>query len=178
MREAGVPPSSALRHDAQYLSRGAKYDGLFPAEKIETSARAVCASMGLDLQAEGRVRLDIEDRPLKSPRAFCASLRVPEEVYLVIRPRGGYDDYSAFWHELGHALHFAGVAADAPFEWKRLGDNSVTEGFRHAVRSSAARAALAGRRPGRGGLGLRGVSGASRALRTLHAEALCGEDRL
>ncbi len=129
MSKAGVPPSSAQRHDAQYLSRGAKYDGLFPAEKIETSAREVCASMGLDLSAEGRVRLDIEDRPLKSPRAFCASLRVPEEVYLVIRPRGGYDDYSAFWHELGHALHFAGVAADAPFEWKRLGDNSVTEGF-------------------------------------------------
>ena len=78
MREAGVPPSSAQRHDAQYLSRGAKYDGLFPAEKIETSAREVCALMGLDLSAEGRVRLDIEDRPLKSPRAFCASLRVPE----------------------------------------------------------------------------------------------------
>ena len=75
------------------------------------------------------MRLDIEDRPLKSPRAFCASLHVPEEVYLVIRPRGGYDDYRAFWHELGHALHFANVAADAPFEWKRLGDNSVTEGF-------------------------------------------------
>ena len=129
MSEAGVPPSSAQRHDAQYLSRGAGYDALFPAEKIEPSARKVCASMGLDLQAEGRVRLDIEDRPLKSPRAFCASLRVPDEVYLVIRPRGGYDDYSAFWHELGHALHFAGVAADAHFEWKRLGDNSVTEGF-------------------------------------------------
>ena len=126
---ANIPPASAQRHDAQYLSRGAGYDALFPAEKIVTSARAVCASMGLDLQAEGRVRLDIEDRPLKSPRAFCASLRVPDEVYLVIRPRGGYDDYSAFWHELGHALHFAGVAADAPFEWKRLGDNSVTEGF-------------------------------------------------
>ena len=129
MSKAGVPPSAAQRHDAQHLSRGAAYDGLFPAEKIEPSARKVCASMGLDLQAEGRVRLDIEDRPLKSPRAFCASLRVPEEVYLVIRPRGGYDDYSAFWHELGHALHFAGVAPDAPFEWKRLGDNSVTEGF-------------------------------------------------
>ena len=125
----GVPLSSAQRHDAQFCFRGSEYDALFPAEKIEPSAREVCASMGLDLSAEGRVRLDIEDRPLKSPRAFCASIRVPEEVYLVIRPRGGYDDYSAFWHELGHALHFAGVAADAPFEWKRLGDNSVTEGF-------------------------------------------------
>ncbi len=129
LSRAGVPPASAQRHDAQYCFRGAEYDALFPAEKIETSAREVCASMGLDLQAEGRVRLDIEDRPLKSPRAFCASLRVPDEVYLVIRPRGGYDDYRAFWHELGHALHFAGVAADAPFEWKRLGDNSVTEAF-------------------------------------------------
>ena len=129
MNKAGVPPSSAQRHDAQYCSRGAGFDALFPAEKIEPSAREVCDSMGLDLMAAGRVRLDIEDRPLKSPRAFCASLRVPEEVYLVIRPRGGYDDYSAFWHELGHALHFANVAADAPFEWKRLGDNSVTEGF-------------------------------------------------
>lgn len=127
--QMGVPPASAQRHDAQYCFRGAEYDGLFPAEKIETSAREICASMGLDLMAAGRVRLDIEDRPLKSPRAFCASLSVPEEVYLVIRPRGGYDDYNAFWHELGHALHFANVAADAPFEWKRLGDNSVTEGF-------------------------------------------------
>ena len=129
LSQTGVPPASAQRHDAQYCFRGAEYDALFPAEKIETSAREICASMGLDLSAEGRVRLDIEDRPLKSPRAFCASLCVPDEVYLVIRPRGGYDDYRAFWHELGHALHFAGVAADAPFEWKRLGDNSVTEGF-------------------------------------------------
>ena len=129
LNRADVPPASAQRHDAQYCFRGSEYDALFPAEKIETSAREVCAAMGLDLSAEGRVRLDIEDRPLKSPRAFCASVSVPEEVYLVIRPRGGYDDYRAFWHELGHALHFANVAADAAFEWKRLGDNSVTEGF-------------------------------------------------
>lgn len=129
LSRAGISPASAQRHDAQYCFRGAEYDGLFPAEKIEPSAREICASMGLDILAEGRVRLDIEDRPLKSPRAFCASVSVPDEVYLVIRPRGGYDDYRAFWHELGHALHFAGVVADAPFEWKRLGDNSVTEGF-------------------------------------------------
>ena len=75
LSRADVPPASAQRHDAQYCFRGAEYDALFPAEKIETSAREVCASMGLDLSAGGRVRLDIEDRPLKSPRAFCASVQ-------------------------------------------------------------------------------------------------------
>ena len=129
LRREGVPASSARRHDALRLFRGAAFDGLFPAEKMESSAREICAAMGLDLLAEGRVRLDVEERPRKSPRAFCAAVRAPEEVYLVIRPRGGHDDYRAFWHELGHALHFAGVAEDAGFEARRLGDNSVTEGF-------------------------------------------------
>ncbi len=129
MRGTGVPPASAHRHDALRLFRGVEFDRLFPAEKIEPSARRVCRAMGLDLSARGRVCLDFAERPLKSPRAFCASVRVPQEVYLVIRPRGGHDDYRAFWHELGHALHFANVAADADFESRRLGDNSVTEGF-------------------------------------------------
>jgi hypothetical protein len=56
-------------------------------------------------------------------------VRVPDEVYLVIRPFGGQADYRAFWHELGHAQHFANVAAALPFEHRWLGDNSVTEIF-------------------------------------------------
>jgi hypothetical protein len=52
---------------------------------------------------------------------------VPDEVYLEIRPHGGYLDYRAFWHELGHALHFANAARELAFEHRWLGDNSVTE---------------------------------------------------
>lgn len=125
----GLALEEAQRHDALHLFRGREHDRLFPAERLVDSARAVCRGMGLDLEAEGRVRLDLEPRPRKSPRAFCSSVHVPGEVYLVIRPRGGHDDYRAFWHELGHALHFAYVDERAPFEAKRLGDNSVTEGF-------------------------------------------------
>ncbi|OGL68327.1 MAG: hypothetical protein A3J27_09445 [Candidatus Tectomicrobia bacterium RIFCSPLOWO2_12_FULL_69_37] len=125
----GLDLGEAERHDALHLFRGREHDRLFPAERLAASAREACRGMGLDLEAGGRVRLDLEPRPRKSPRAFCASVRVPEEVYLVIRPRGGHDDYRAFWHELGHALHFAHTGAGAPFEAKRLGDNSVTEGF-------------------------------------------------
>ena len=37
-------------------------------------------------------------------RAFCAPVRVPHEVYLVLRPHGGQTDWTTFLHELGHAL--------------------------------------------------------------------------
>jgi hypothetical protein len=128
-QELGLNPKEVQRHDLAHLFRGSGYDDLFPQDRIVPAARECCASMGLDLEAEGRVHLDLEARPRKSPRAFCASVRVPEEVYLVIFPRGGHDDYHAFLHELGHALHFAYVDPKATMEAKQLGDNSVTEGY-------------------------------------------------
>jgi len=48
---------------------------------------------------------------------------------LVVRPGGGPDDYAAFLHELGHALHFAHTDPRLPVEDRRLGDASVTETF-------------------------------------------------
>jgi hypothetical protein len=85
--------------------------------------------MGIDPGQRGRIRFDTEERPAKQPRAFCVPVRVPEEVYLVIRPRGGHQDYRTFWHEHGHALHFASADPALPFAARWLGDNSVTEGF-------------------------------------------------
>jgi hypothetical protein len=56
-------------------------------------------------------------------------VRVPGEVYLVIAPVGGRDDYSALFHEGGHTEHFANVDAELPFEFRMLGDNAITEAF-------------------------------------------------
>jgi hypothetical protein len=58
-----------------------------------------------------------------------ATLRIPDEIVLVVRPGGGPDDYAAFLHELGHALHFAHTDPRLPVEDRRLGDASVTEAF-------------------------------------------------
>jgi hypothetical protein len=85
--------------------------------------------MKIDPRAAGRIRVDDEPRPKKTPRAFVATPRVPEEVILVVRPSGGPDDYAAFLHELGHALHFAYTDAGLPIEYRRLGDASVTEAY-------------------------------------------------
>jgi len=47
----------------------------------------------------------------------------------VMRPHGGQTDWNTFLHELGHALHFAYMRPDLPYEYRWLGDNSITEGY-------------------------------------------------
>ena len=85
--------------------------------------------MGIDPTRRGRVTLDTGEREGKRSRAFCSPVRVPDEVYLVLRPHGGQTDWNTFLHELGHALHFAYMRPDLAFEYRWLGDNSITEGY-------------------------------------------------
>lgn len=128
-RRLGLSVGDLARYDIARLFRWSELDGAFPAAQLLETARRQFLEIGLDPACGGRVRFDVEDRPGKSPRAFVSPARVPDEVYLVLRPRGGHTDYRTFWHELGHAMHFASVDRDRPFEARWAGDNSVTEGF-------------------------------------------------
>jgi hypothetical protein len=91
--------------------------------------RETLAGLGIDLAAQSNVMLDTEARPTKSPRAFCSTPRVPAEVYLVMPPIGGREDYAALFHEAGHAEHYGCTDADLAFEFRHLGDNAVTESY-------------------------------------------------
>ncbi len=62
-------------------------------------------------------------------RAFCSSVVPPREVYLVIKPQGGHDDYNAFFHEAGHATHFSRISPDVPWAQRCLGDTDITESY-------------------------------------------------
>ena len=90
---------------------------------------ATLGDLGIDLHAQKNVHLDLEERPLKTPRAFCAPIEVPGKVMLVIQPMGGADDWRALFHEAGHTEHFAHTSPDLSVEDRRLGDNAVTEGW-------------------------------------------------
>ncbi|MGH9419459.1 MAG: hypothetical protein ACRD3J_05755, partial [Thermoanaerobaculia bacterium] len=128
-KSLSLKPGEATRSDALALLRASEYDGAFPGARLQPAVFRQIAEMGLDPTADGRIIYDVGDRPGKRARAFCAPTRVPEEVYLVLRPHGGQSDYTTLLHESGHALHFANVRADYPFEYRWLGDNSVTESY-------------------------------------------------
>jgi hypothetical protein len=128
-KKLGIRVSQAKRSDALALFRASEYDDAFPGNHMETMIRRNVSEMGIDPMANGRIIFDVGDREGKRSRAFCSPVRVPEEVYLVLRPHGGQSDYNTLLHELGHALHFAYASADHPFEFRWLGDNSVTEAY-------------------------------------------------
>lgn len=128
-RSLGIAPDEATRADALALLRAHEFDAGFPAATMEDAVRRQVREMGIDPEAGGRVIHDTVEREGKRARAFCAPVRVPDEVYLVLRPHGGASDWMTLLHELGHALHFGYARADLPFEYRWLGDNSVTESY-------------------------------------------------
>jgi hypothetical protein len=127
---AGLPPLGELgRSDVPRFFRATELDPLFPAERLVPSLEETLGGMGVDLRSQRNVHLDTEARETKSPRAFCSPVEVPDEVHLVIAPVGGRDDFGALFHEAGHTEHYANADPDLAFEFRHLGDNSVTESF-------------------------------------------------
>ena len=125
----GVGLAEAKRWEVPRLFRSATWDSAFPKELMLPALEATLSDLGIDLRAQENVHLDIEERPRKTPRAFCAPIEVPGRVMLVIQPIGGPDDWRALFHEAGHTEHFANTSPDLAVEDRRLGDNAVTEGW-------------------------------------------------
>jgi hypothetical protein len=125
----GISPATAHRSDMRTLRRMTWLDDQFrPREVLETLTRDL-AELGLSVQAEGRVTLDREVRPLKRARAFYMAIRVPDEVVISIAPVGGRAGSQGILRVVGGALHAAYTAPDLPFEYRCLGDSSVPRAF-------------------------------------------------
>lgn len=129
LAEIDIEQGDASRIDLARILRGAGWDAWFPARGMLPALRRTLAGMGIDLDQQAAITLDIERRERKSPRAFCAPVQVPADLRLVVQPRGGWDDYASLLHEAGHAEHFAHVDPALPVGARNLGDDSLTEGY-------------------------------------------------
>ncbi|MGZ4284016.1 MAG: hypothetical protein ACXVHB_07555 [Solirubrobacteraceae bacterium] len=128
-RTLGIELAELRRSDLSRFFRAPEEDVQFAADRLLPSFMETMLGLGIDVADQAAVHLDLDSRPNKSPRAFCAPVGVPGEVHLVLTPVGGRDDFGVLMHEGGHIEHYAHVAPELSFECRYLGDNAITEAY-------------------------------------------------
>ena len=145
-------PSSA---HMGYVRRLSPLDSTYTKERATDVCLATLTALGFDLAADRNIRLDLDDRPQKSPRACVIASDPPKVVHLITRAQGGLHDYQAFMHEAGHALHYAGCDPNLPVHLPSHRARSRADGdlLLHLrgdhARAGVARRALRAQRRGR-----------------------------
>src|SRR5947208_4535305 len=123
--ERDAVPSSA---HMGYIRRLSPLDATYTKERATDVCLATLKALGFDMAADRNIRLDLDDRPQKSPRACVIASDPPQVVHLITRAQGGLHDYQAFMHEAGHALHYAGCDPNLPYTFRRISrDHALTE---------------------------------------------------
>src|SRR5205823_8458215 len=85
------PSSSHLA----YVRRLSPLESTYTKDGAVSVCLATINALGFDLTAIPNIRLDLEDRPQKNPRACVIASDPPEVVHLITRAQGGVSDYQA-----------------------------------------------------------------------------------
>jgi hypothetical protein len=129
--ERDEPPSFA---HVGWLRRLSPLADTYTKERSVPVCTATLSALGFDLEQIPNIRLDLDDRPQKSPRACVIASDPPKVVHLITRAQGGLHDYQAFLHEAGHALHYASVDPSLPYTFRKLSrDHALTEIYSYIV---------------------------------------------
>ena len=127
-RVSKIPRDQFRRSDILHVLGAKDWDDFFPEKPMIDTLKNTLAPMGFDLEKQKNLTMHTEALPKKNPRAVCFPMIAPEDVRISIKPRGGKEDYSALFHEMGHAQHFANTKTDV-WEFQQLGSNAVTEAY-------------------------------------------------
>lgn len=128
----GFGLAQARRYDIPRLFFGHWTTDLFPKEKMVDGLYGVLRVMGLDPTVNGQILVDTEERPKKMPRASCFGIQIPTDVRLSVKPIGGFSDYDALFHEMGHAQHFANTDQEE-LEFRYMGSLAISETYAFTI---------------------------------------------
>ncbi|MCZ6691675.1 MAG: hypothetical protein O7H41_18980 [Planctomycetota bacterium] len=126
----GIEPEEFTRAEIGRLLGAKQFDKFFPPELMVLSFRVFLEGIGIDFGTAAGTEITIDDslHPKKNPRAACYAMVVPRDVRVTVKPTGGIGDFDTFFHEGGHAIHFANTTTKA-WEFQALGNNTTTEGY-------------------------------------------------
>jgi hypothetical protein len=115
--------------DLEWLFRGEEYDRVYPSHRLMPTITRAFWDLGIRLQDQSNIRLDLDDLPEKVARSACFPIGVPDEAMVMLAPRGGVADYVALLEMLGQAERHAHADRTQSLVYRRLGDQAVVEGY-------------------------------------------------
>jgi hypothetical protein len=118
--------------DYFFFQRTSHLDHFFPARDVLSTYSNAMRGLGIRVEQQPNIQIDDESRPLKNPRAACFTIKAPDDVRLLLAPIGGVYDYTALFHEAGHAQHFGWASrelAERHPEFVHRPDYATTEGY-------------------------------------------------
>ena len=121
-------PEVPTSYHVGWLRRLSPLEATYTKERATEICLQTLRQLGFDLDQEPNIKLDLDDRPQKSPRACVIAADPPKIVHLITRAQGGLHDYQAFLHEAGHALHYGNCDPELPYTFRNLSrDHALTE---------------------------------------------------
>jgi hypothetical protein len=121
-------PEVPTSYHVSWLRRLSPLEATYTKERATEVCLETLRRLGFDLDQEPNIKLDLDDRPQKSPRACVIAADPPKVVHLITRAQGGLHDYQAFLHEAGHALHYGNCDPSLPYTFRNLSrDHALTE---------------------------------------------------
>src|SRR5947208_53259 len=133
-RLLGEHPEVPSSFHTSYMRRLSPLESTYTKERATEICLQTLEALGFDLTAQPNIKLDLDDRPQKAPRACVIASNPPKVVHLITRAQGGLHDYQAFLHEAGHALHYAGCDPTLPYTFRRIArDHALTEIYSYII---------------------------------------------
>jgi hypothetical protein len=123
----GLSAVDAEHHDAERLNRQKWMDGISDEASLLETIGEDLRTIGLPLEAGGRVELAVEAFPSPGMRPACQAVKVPGRVLVLVTPTTSMPGLRTLMREIGRALHWAYTSPLLPFEFRVLGDGSVLD---------------------------------------------------
>jgi hypothetical protein len=121
-------PEVPTSYHVAWMRRLSPLESTYVKERATEVCLDTVKALGFDFEQQPNIKLDLDDRPQKSPRACVIASDPPRVVHLITRAMGGLHDYQAFLHEAGHALHYGNCDPALPYAFRNLSrDHALTE---------------------------------------------------
>jgi hypothetical protein len=116
-------------YDDMYVFRHAIYAPVDPhLARVDFVAEFLRLGKRLGFRPE-EISIDREAREGKFSSPVCFGVKIPGDVRVLYQRSTPTGDYESFYHEMGHAVHFASVDPRRAFHERRLIQNGVAEIF-------------------------------------------------